>query len=171
MFQASMISERPTHQPQEAKGVFVDLFAGCGGLSLGLMNAGWKGLFAVEKDSFAFETLKTNLIGADGNRALSIKKSSPNSTTYALHGITLTGVLRALLISAIRNLKWALLRILTLQRRRGQRRRNTLQRSRLLHLIPLFLLPTPGRNSERTWISTFGSWLNPSFLQFAVSRN
>lgn len=42
---------------------FIDLFAGCGGLSLGLMLAGWKGLFAVEKDSFAFETLKTNLIG------------------------------------------------------------------------------------------------------------
>ncbi|MGI9075487.1 MAG: DNA cytosine methyltransferase [Bryobacteraceae bacterium] len=45
---------------------FLDLFAGCGGLSLGLMRAGWQGLFAVEKDSFAFETLKTNLI--DGAR-------------------------------------------------------------------------------------------------------
>jgi DNA (cytosine-5)-methyltransferase 1 len=41
---------------------FIDLFAGCGGLSLGLMNAGWEGLFAVEKDSFAFETLKHNLL-------------------------------------------------------------------------------------------------------------
>lgn len=41
---------------------FIDVFAGCGGLSLGLMNAGWKGLFAIEKDQFAFETLKTNLI-------------------------------------------------------------------------------------------------------------
>ncbi len=44
-------------------GTFIDLFAGCGGLSLGLMLAGWEGLFAVEKDSFAFETLKTNLVG------------------------------------------------------------------------------------------------------------
>jgi len=42
---------------------FVDLFAGCGGLSLGLMNAGWKGLFAVEKEQNAFETLHHNLVG------------------------------------------------------------------------------------------------------------
>lgn len=41
---------------------FIDLFAGCGGLSLGLMNAGWKGLFAVEKEKNAFETLRHNLI-------------------------------------------------------------------------------------------------------------
>lgn len=45
---------------------FVDTFAGCGGLSLGLMKAGWHGLFAIEKDLFAFETLKHNLI--DGCR-------------------------------------------------------------------------------------------------------
>src|SRR4030042_4644814 len=41
---------------------YIDLFAGCGGMSLGLHNAGWKGLFAIEKDSMAFETLKFNLI-------------------------------------------------------------------------------------------------------------
>ncbi len=41
---------------------FIDLFAGCGGISLGLMQAGWKGLFAVEKDKFAFQTLEFNLI-------------------------------------------------------------------------------------------------------------
>lgn len=40
----------------------IDLFAGCGGLSLGLYQAGWKGLFAIEKNAFAFETLKFNLI-------------------------------------------------------------------------------------------------------------
>lgn len=28
---------------------FMDLFAGCGGLSLGLPKAGWQGVFAVEK--------------------------------------------------------------------------------------------------------------------------
>lgn len=49
-----------TNVPQAP--VFIDLFAGCGGLSLGLMKAGWRGLFAIEKDGFAFETLKTNLI-------------------------------------------------------------------------------------------------------------
>jgi DNA (cytosine-5)-methyltransferase 1 len=41
---------------------FIDVFGGCGGLSLGLMQAGWKGLFAVEADKFAFDSLKSNLI-------------------------------------------------------------------------------------------------------------
>lgn len=41
---------------------YIDLFAGCGGLSLGLHNAGWKGLFAIEKSPDAFKTLKFNLI-------------------------------------------------------------------------------------------------------------
>lgn len=44
---------RPTH---------IDLFAGCGGLSLGLHNAGWRGLLAIEKNTDAFETFKFNLI-------------------------------------------------------------------------------------------------------------
>ncbi|WP_221635115.1 DNA cytosine methyltransferase [Listeria booriae] len=42
--------------------MYIDLFAGCGGLSLGLYNAGIKGLFAVEKNSDAFSTLEANLI-------------------------------------------------------------------------------------------------------------
>lgn len=41
---------------------FIDLFAGAGGLSLGFCNAGFVGLFAVEKNKDAFETLKYNLI-------------------------------------------------------------------------------------------------------------
>lgn len=44
------------------QGRFIDLFAGCGGLSLGLLQAGWKGLFAVEKSPLAFETYKHNLV-------------------------------------------------------------------------------------------------------------
>lgn len=40
----------------------IDLFSGAGGLSLGLYQAGWHGLFAIEKNAFAFETLKCNLI-------------------------------------------------------------------------------------------------------------
>ncbi len=44
------------------KPTYIDLFAGCGGLSLGLHNAGWKGLFAIEKSPDAFKTLKHNLI-------------------------------------------------------------------------------------------------------------
>lgn len=42
--------------------VFVDAFAGCGGLSLGLMQAGLRGLFAIEKDEYAFLTLHENLV-------------------------------------------------------------------------------------------------------------
>lgn len=41
---------------------YIDLFAGCGGLSLGLKKAGWSGLFAIEKNEDAFSTLKYNLI-------------------------------------------------------------------------------------------------------------
>jgi DNA (cytosine-5)-methyltransferase 1 len=41
---------------------YIDLFAGCGGLSLGLHQAGWKGLFAIEKSPDAFKTLDYNLI-------------------------------------------------------------------------------------------------------------
>ena len=41
---------------------FVDLFAGCGGLSLGLSMAGIRGVFAVERDEMAFETFAQNLV-------------------------------------------------------------------------------------------------------------
>jgi DNA (cytosine-5)-methyltransferase 1 len=47
---------------------YIDLFSGCGGLSLGFFNSKlWQGLFAVEKDSFAFSTLKHNLIDNHGH--------------------------------------------------------------------------------------------------------
>ncbi|MCR1972662.1 DNA cytosine methyltransferase [Clostridium botulinum] len=42
--------------------MYIDLFAGCGGLSLGLQQSGWEGLFAIEKNIDAFTTLKCNLI-------------------------------------------------------------------------------------------------------------
>ncbi|EHH1246982.1 DNA cytosine methyltransferase [Vibrio fluvialis] len=45
-----------------SKGKYIDLFSGCGGLSLGLRNAGWQGVFAIEKDPMAFSTFKHNLI-------------------------------------------------------------------------------------------------------------
>ncbi len=41
---------------------FIDLFSGCGGLSLGLSLSGAQGLFAVERDPMAFRTFKTNLV-------------------------------------------------------------------------------------------------------------
>ena len=40
----------------------VDVFSGCGGLTLGLHRAGIKGIFAIEKSLDAFSTLKANLI-------------------------------------------------------------------------------------------------------------
>ena len=47
---------------------FIDLFAGAGCLSLGLMSSGWRGILAVEQDAMAFETLSHNLI--DGTQGL-----------------------------------------------------------------------------------------------------
>jgi len=41
---------------------YIDLFSGCGGLSLGLHKSNWKGLFAIEKNPDAFKTLEFNLI-------------------------------------------------------------------------------------------------------------
>ena len=46
----------------ERQHIYIDIFAGCGGLSTGLFSAGWTGLFAVEKNPDAFSTLKYNLI-------------------------------------------------------------------------------------------------------------
>jgi DNA (cytosine-5)-methyltransferase 1 len=45
---------------------FVDVFAGAGGLSLGLMRAGMRGLFAVEREENAYQTLEANLISRVG---------------------------------------------------------------------------------------------------------
>src|SRR5580698_1201845 len=45
--------------------VFADAFAGCGGLSLGLLQAGLEGRFAIEHDKFAFATLQANLLSKD----------------------------------------------------------------------------------------------------------
>ena len=43
---------------------FIDVFAGCGGLTLGLVRAGWQAIFAVEKDPFAYATLEANFLQA-----------------------------------------------------------------------------------------------------------
>ncbi|CAA0148768.1 DNA cytosine methyltransferase [Tenacibaculum maritimum] len=53
--------ERINYNKGETK-TYIDLFSGCGGLSLGLHNAGWKGAFAIEKSEDAFNTLEHNLI-------------------------------------------------------------------------------------------------------------
>lgn len=62
---------------------FVDIFAGCGGLSYGLMAAGWEGLFAIERDENAFASLNENLIRQESLR----KFSWPEWLPKAPHGI------------------------------------------------------------------------------------
>ena len=47
--------------------IVIDIFAGCGGLSLGLYQSGWQGLFAIEKNKNAFDTLNHNLIKNKGH--------------------------------------------------------------------------------------------------------
>ncbi|MFO0389412.1 MAG: DNA cytosine methyltransferase [Alphaproteobacteria bacterium] len=47
------------------KKTYIDAFAGCGGLSLGLLQSGWEGIFAIEKDAMAFETISKNMMCAD----------------------------------------------------------------------------------------------------------
>ena len=49
------------------KNIYIDIFAGCGGLSTGFFNAGWTGLFAVEKNVDAFSTLEHNLINQNNH--------------------------------------------------------------------------------------------------------
>jgi DNA (cytosine-5)-methyltransferase 1 len=49
-------------QPALARPTFVDLFSGCGGFSLGFCNAGWQGLFAIERDPSAFKTFARNFL-------------------------------------------------------------------------------------------------------------
>jgi DNA (cytosine-5)-methyltransferase 1 len=48
------------------KYVFADLFSGCGGLSLGLALAGFRGRFAIERDEMAFRTFAANLLDRPG---------------------------------------------------------------------------------------------------------
>lgn len=54
----------PAEQPDTGNRAptFIDLFAGCGGLSLGLIQGGWRGVLAIERDPMAFETYRHNLI-------------------------------------------------------------------------------------------------------------
>ena len=77
---AQMARHSDSHPPQDRDSmrkagkkslVFVDAFAGCGGLSLGLMQAGLLGRFAIEHDKFAFETLRANLLGRNARHKFS----------------------------------------------------------------------------------------------------
>jgi DNA (cytosine-5)-methyltransferase 1 len=63
----------------------VDLFAGCGGLTLGLHQAGHHLQFAIEKDPMAFETFEANLL-AD-NARYPIGDSWPTWLARSAHDI------------------------------------------------------------------------------------
>jgi DNA (cytosine-5)-methyltransferase 1 len=49
-------------EKENKKTTFIDLFAGCGGLSLGAMRCGFTGILAIESQKNAFNTLKHNLV-------------------------------------------------------------------------------------------------------------
>lgn len=67
--------------------VFIDAFAGCGGLSLGLMQAGLRGLFAIEKDEFAFRTLSENLLSPESPYQFAWPEWLPKSAMSVEDGI------------------------------------------------------------------------------------
>lgn len=67
---------------------FVDLFSGCGGLSLGLMQAGWRGLFAIEANEDAFRTLSHNLVDTAPHNGSLSKMRWPGWLAKAPHEIT-----------------------------------------------------------------------------------
>jgi len=69
---------RDATMPQAGEGTFIDLFAGCGGLSLGLMAAGWKGLFAVERSPDAFKTLRHNFIDGSSTAPRQLRFAWPD---------------------------------------------------------------------------------------------
>ena len=54
-----------TQHPSRGAPRSIELFAGCGGLALGLHRSGWQGVFAIERDPMAFETLSRNMVEPD----------------------------------------------------------------------------------------------------------
>lgn len=65
----------------------IDLFAGCGGLTLGLHKAGHELAFAIEKDPMAFETFSANFL--DTTAAYPIKNNWPSWLSKKNHDIQL----------------------------------------------------------------------------------
>lgn len=62
---------------------FIDLFSGCGGLSLGMTMAGWQGVFAIEKADDAFKTFEANFL----NGPSSIRFAWPEWLEKQAHSI------------------------------------------------------------------------------------
>ena len=68
---------------------FIDLFAGCGGLSLGLLKAGLTGSFAIEKNPDAFKSLKFNLIDGKNSNQYQWNKQDLPIQPYDIHNLIL----------------------------------------------------------------------------------
>ncbi len=62
---AGEVAEAQSSTAEPSVQTYIDIFAGCGGLSLGLGLAGWSGMFAIEKDPMAYKTFEKNLVGKD----------------------------------------------------------------------------------------------------------
>lgn len=60
------VTVRVSKRSGRCKLTFVDLFAGCGGLTLGLIDAGWRGLFGIENQPDAFLSYSANFL--EGHR-------------------------------------------------------------------------------------------------------
>lgn len=60
---------------------FIDAFAGCGGLSLGLSQAGLQGLFAIEQNADAFETFSANFLASKCRHPFSWPNWLPKTAT------------------------------------------------------------------------------------------
>lgn len=70
---------------------FIDLFAGCGGLSLGLSTAGLSGVVAIERDSMAFETLSSNLLNGPIKYRFQWAQNIPRQPMQIQHFLTKHG--------------------------------------------------------------------------------
>jgi len=68
---------------------YIELFAGCGGLSLGLETAGFELLFANELSPMASETFAHNLLGADLETNLNAEKVFWLSSQYSRENLDL----------------------------------------------------------------------------------
>ncbi|MDS7943866.1 DNA cytosine methyltransferase [Acinetobacter sp. V110_1] len=68
---------------------FIDLFAGCGGLSLGLLQAGLTGNFAIEKNPDAFKSLKFNLIDGTSSNQYQWSQQDLPIQPYDIHKLIL----------------------------------------------------------------------------------
>jgi len=99
MLQSTDLCEQFSERRGHAKRAptFVDAFSGCGGLSLGLMQAGWQGLFAIEKDNLAFSTLEANFLSDDARHKYDWPQWLPKAPTgiddlMETHGVKLNAL-------------------------------------------------------------------------------